>query len=210
HRIRERRRARRADIVGRELVTGATGIASRSGDRHARRVESRGRDRRAGTSWEMPCNGTVRHSHRMSCSRRSCPSPRHPSPRRPDSAAVTRTYGVGARSFSSLAHIIDSLVATKLPVYTLADFSDADFARSDSLTRGGQFARALSAKHPGLVVKDAHGIVDELRAKKSDAELALLRKAAEISSEGHRAAMLAPEPNKEYEIQAAIEGTFLR
>src|SRR5262249_49672310 len=83
-------------------------------------------------------------------------------------------------------------------------------ARNDSLTRGGQFARALIAKHPGLVVKDAHGIVDELRGKKSEAELALLRKAAEISSEGHRAGMLVPEPSKEYEIQAAGEGTFLR
>jgi Xaa-Pro aminopeptidase len=59
-------------------------------------------------------------------------------------------------------------------------------------------------------VRDAHKIVDELRAKKSPAEMALLRKAAEISTEGHRAAMTIAEPTKEYEIQAALEGTFPR
>src|SRR5436190_915877 len=53
-------------------------------------------------------------------------------------------------------------------------------------------------------------IVDQLRARKSPAEVALLKRAAEISSEGHRAAMLAPEPAHEYEIQAALEYTFTR
>jgi Xaa-Pro aminopeptidase len=49
-----------------------------------------------------------------------------------------------------------------------------------------------------------------LRAKKSPAELALIRKAAEISSEGHRSAMKMAEPTKEYEIQAALEYDFMR
>ena len=52
--------------------------------------------------------------------------------------------------------------------------------------------------------------MDQLRAKKSAAEIALLRKAAEISSEGHRAAMTAPMPAHEYELQAALEYTFMR
>src|SRR5206468_1136293 len=78
------------------------------------------------------------------------------------------------------------------------------------LTRGRAFMKSLASRHAGLVVKDAQGIVDQLRAKKSPAEIALLKKAAEISSEGHRAAMLAPEPKHEYEVQAALEYTFLR
>ena len=45
---------------------------------------------------------------------------------------------------------------------------------------------------------------------KSPAEIALLRKAAEISSEGHRAVLMMPEPQHEYEIQAVLESTFLR
>ena len=129
---------------------------------------------------------------------------------RPDSAAVRRIHGLNARSFASLASVADSLASTGLPFYTLDDFEDADFARADSLTRGRVFVKEVAAKHAGLVVKDAHGIVDQLRARKSAAEIALLRKAAEISSEGHRAAMLAPIPQREYEIQAVLEYNFLR
>ena len=129
---------------------------------------------------------------------------------RPDSAGVRKIHNVNARSFSALTSVVDSLASTGLPLYTLDDFEDADFARADSLTRGRAFVTAIASKHPGLVVKDGHGIVDQLRAKKSAAEIVLLKKAAEISSEGHRAAMLAPVPQHEYEIQAALEYTFLR
>jgi Xaa-Pro aminopeptidase len=132
--------------------------------------------------------------------------------RRPDSTSVERTLGAKARTFSALAQFVDS-IATASPrtaFYTLADFSDADFAQQDSLTRGRSFMKTLVAKHAGLTVKDAHVIVDQLRAKKSPAELALLRKAGEISAEGHRAAMLAPEPGHEYELQAVVEYTFTR
>lgn len=129
---------------------------------------------------------------------------------RPDSAAVGREHGMKTRSFSALAQIVDSLATTGLPIYTLDDFEDADFAGADSLTRGRSFVRALAAKHPGLVVRNAHPIVDQLRAKKSAAEIALLTKAAEISSEGHRAAMTAPVPHHEYELQAALENAFMR
>jgi len=129
---------------------------------------------------------------------------------RTDTATVARETGVGARSFSALAAYADSLASAKLPFYLLTDFADEDFAEEDSLTRGRAFVRALEARHSSLDVRDAHEIVDQLRARKSQAEMALLRRAAEISSEGHRAAMLIPEPTKEYEIQAALEGTFLR
>jgi Xaa-Pro aminopeptidase len=78
------------------------------------------------------------------------------------------------------------------------------------LTRGRAFVRGIAQRHPELAVKDAHPIVDELRAKKSAAEVALLRRAAEISSEGHRAAMLAPVPQHEYELQAVLEYNFTR
>ena len=132
--------------------------------------------------------------------------------RRPDSASVTQTLGVRARAFSALGAVVDSLASVNpAPTfYTLADFGDADFASQDSLTRGRAFMKSIQANHAGLTVKDAHDIVDQLRAKKSPAELALLRKAGEISAEGHRAAMLAPEPSHEYELQAVVEYTFTR
>ena len=100
-----------------------------------------------------------------------------------------------------------------LPLYALNDFEDADFARTDSLTRGQVFVRQESrpATRTGVVVKDAHAIVNELRAKKSAAEIALLRRAAEMSDPrtsrgdaGHRFRQ------HEYEIQAVLEYNFTR
>jgi Xaa-Pro aminopeptidase len=129
---------------------------------------------------------------------------------RPDSAAVRRLHALTARSFTALASVADSLAVTGLPIYTLNDFEDADFARADSLTRGRAFVRNIAERHAGLVVKDAHPFVDQLRAKKSAAEIALLKRAAEISSEGHRAAMIAPVPQHEYELQAVLEYNFTR
>ena len=132
--------------------------------------------------------------------------------RRPDSAHVDGTLGMKARAFDALDEVVDSLARAnpKMTFYSLADFAAADFAARDSLTRGQAFMKSVAAKHRGITVRDAHEIVDRLRARKSPAEMALLRKAAEITAEGHRAAMLAPEPAHEYEIQAAVEHAFMR
>jgi len=130
--------------------------------------------------------------------------------RRPDSASVRETLGIQGRSITALAPVLDSLAGAGLPFFELADFQSADFAVQDSLTRGQSFMRRFAARHPTVVVEDAHAMVDQLRARKSPAEVALLEKAAEISSEGHRAAMLVPNPRHEYELRAALEGTFTR
>lgn len=127
---------------------------------------------------------------------------------RPDSSAIARTLDLTSRPISSLDVVIDSLAASGRPLYTLADYEDADFARVDTLTRGQQFVKAVIARHPQLVVKDAHPIVDQLRARKSPAEITLLKRAAEISAAGHRAVMQGPEPQHEYDIAALIEYTF--
>ena len=129
----------------------------------------------------------------------------------PDSAALVRDLGLGSRAVGDLTAVADSLAAAGLPVFGLRDFEDADFAPLDSLTRGGQFLRGLAARHPGLAVSDAHPIVDQLRANKSEAELALLRKAAEISAEGHAELMRRIEPGMhEYDLQAIVEYAFRR
>jgi Xaa-Pro aminopeptidase len=129
---------------------------------------------------------------------------------RADSSVSQRLYGIAGRSFASLGAALDSLAVAGLPFYTLGDFEDADFARADSLTRGQAYMKAFVAKHAGLVVRNAHPFVDQLRARKTAAEIALLKKAAEISSEGHRAAMLTANPEHEYELRAALENTFTR
>jgi Xaa-Pro aminopeptidase len=129
---------------------------------------------------------------------------------RADTNDLARMLGVTARSGSALPAIVDSLMASGLPVYTLSDFEDADFVRQDSLTRGQSFIKSLVVRHPGLVVKNAHQIVNQLRAHKSAAEIALLRRAAEISSDGHRAVLAMAQPKHEYDMQAVLESTFLR
>ena len=131
--------------------------------------------------------------------------------RRPDSTAIVREFGMAARPFSTLRPALDSLVGNGLTFYTLADFEDADFAAADSLTRGRVFMRDFVAAHGGLKVKDAHPLVVALRARKSPAELALLRKAAAASVAGHRAAMRLAAPGlHEYDLQAAAEYEFRR
>ena len=130
--------------------------------------------------------------------------------RRTDSTTLARSLGLTVRPYAALQSVLDSLATTGLPFYQLADFAAADFAGADSLTRGLAAMNSLAIRHPGLVIKDGHGIVNRLRAKKTPAELALIRKAAEISDAGHRAVMMAPEFSWEYEIQSTVEGEFLR
>lgn len=129
----------------------------------------------------------------------------------PDSAALASDLGLPSRSVDALVGVLDSLTAGGLPFYALRDVEDADFAGIDSLTRGGQIMRALAQRHTGLAVQDAAPILDRLRATKSPAEQALLRRAAEISVAGHRAAMQLIAPGlHEYDLQAALEYTFRR
>jgi Xaa-Pro aminopeptidase len=131
---------------------------------------------------------------------------------RPDSATIARELGLDTRPFESFGTVLDSLVTANhaLPVYQLPDVEDQDFARQDSLTRGQQWMKAFADGHPDLTVLDATPVVDQLRARKSPAEQALLRRAAEISAEGHRAVLSAPEPRHEYEWAAELEYTFKR
>ncbi len=129
----------------------------------------------------------------------------------PDSVTVANELGLASRPLDELQKVVDSLATAGRTFHELRDFAAADFADRDTLTRGGQFVKRLKARHPGLAVKDAHPVVNQLRARKSDAELALLRKAVEITDEGHRELMRRIEPGMhEYDLQAIIEYTFRR
>jgi Xaa-Pro aminopeptidase len=131
----------------------------------------------------------------------------------PDSASVARETGLSVRSLPALAPTVDSLVGLDLPVYDLRDFATWDAAGQDSLTRGARFMAALVARHPGrgLEVRDVHPRLDSLRARKSEAELALLRRAIAITDASLKQAMRAAKPGMyEYELEALIEGGFRR
>jgi Xaa-Pro aminopeptidase len=124
---------------------------------------------------------------------------------------LAHRLGLGARSKDDVNLVLDSLAATHLPYYFVSDAESAEFIDGDSLTFGRALARRLGAAHAGLDIRDATPIVTALRARKNGAEVALIRRAADISSLGHRAAMQALAPNmNEFEIQALMEYTFRR
>jgi Xaa-Pro aminopeptidase len=129
----------------------------------------------------------------------------------PDSVEVARRTGIPARSIGALAGQLDSLAATRMPFYTLADYATADASTTDSLTRGARFMRRFADGHPGLVVRDAHPVLDSLRTRKSPAEVAMLRRAIDITGSGLREVMRALKPGMhEYEAEAMFESAFRR
>lgn len=129
----------------------------------------------------------------------------------PDSTTVARETGLAARSIDALRPALDSLAGSGLTVYPLRDYRGSDYAESDSLTRGASFLRKFAERHPGLVLRDAHPIVDSLRARKSPAELTLLRRAIDVTVTAHREVMRTVRPGMwEYEVEALFSSAFRR
>jgi len=119
--------------------------------------------------------------------------------------------GLGVRLMEELDGFVDGMVERGLPVYSVGDFQANEFSAADSLTAGRAFIRALEARHSGLSVPEVNGWVDELRARKSPAEQAAVRRAAEVSSRAHEAAMRAIRPGvRENEIQSVMEAEYRR
>lgn len=128
---------------------------------------------------------------------------------REDPETLTRRTGAMVQPLEDLQGYVDSLADTGLPFFELRDFASGDNASADSLTRGRVFVENLQARHPDLEVTDLHRDIRELRAKKSPAEVALIRKAIAITDEAHRAALGVIEPGAwEYQVEAAIEHAF--
>jgi Xaa-Pro aminopeptidase len=127
----------------------------------------------------------------------------------PDSATVARQTGLAVRSLPAFQPTVDSLIGLGLQVYTLRDYASADAAQDDSLTRGSSFTVDLLTHHPGLALRDGQPIVDSLRARKSPAELAQLRRAIGITVGSLKQAMQSAKPGMwEYQLESIIEGGF--
>jgi Xaa-Pro aminopeptidase len=80
-----------------------------------------------------------------------------------------------------------------------------------TVLRRGAPAHPLVARWAGLGIKPANIIptVDSMRVVKDEAELAALRRAIDITTEAHKAAMRAVQPGMfEYQVEATIEYTF--
>jgi Xaa-Pro aminopeptidase len=117
----------------------------------------------------------------------------------PESAAVVRSHGFGLRDMNHLRATLDARIAEGLPVYNLHDVATRDALRSDSLTRGVRFLA-------GITTRNAHPILDSIRVRKSPAELALLRKAVDITMHGFNAAFQVIAPGvTELVVQSTAE-----
>ncbi|GMR13988.1 MAG: Xaa-Pro aminopeptidase [Gemmatimonadota bacterium] len=122
---------------------------------------------------------------------------------------IAERLGLEARYNDEIGGYVESVIAEGLPIYSVPDVQSNEYSASDSLTAGRNFIRGLKAAHPGLAVSERNRWVDELRAKKSDSEIALLKTAADISSRAHEAAMRAIRPGiRESEIQAVMEAEY--
>lgn len=128
---------------------------------------------------------------------------------REDPASIADRTGLRVRPLRELGTHVDSLAAAGLALFELRDFRSSDYAARDTLTRGRAFVERLKRRHPGLAVRDLHGEVDRLRARKSAAEIELLRRAVALTDSAHRVAHAVVRPGAwEHEVEAAIEQTF--
>lgn len=149
-----------------------------------------------------------------------------------EAAAIT---GIPSLPSSALRALLDSIDATHQRVYFLgqdagwpglssqliATVGDSGVIRGGrGRGAGGGGGRGASAPGRGAVPpvdtppeNDLSAItraMSQARAKKSDAEIALIKRAAEISVLGHIAAMKAAHPGvTEYELRGAVEGAFI-
>lgn len=120
--------------------------------------------------------------------------------------------GIPTRSFLDLPQVLDSLMKGHSTVFTLGAVGPASGARlAENLGFGPQLLGRLADLHPEVQFRGVEGQLSRVRAKKSPAELDLIRRAVYISAQAHREAMklVAPGMN-EFEIRAAVEYTFLR
>jgi len=120
--------------------------------------------------------------------------------------------GIPTRSYLELPHVLDSLMGAHPAVFTLGAVGAASGARpAENLGFGQQMLGRLADMHPGVQFRGVEGQLSRVRAKKSPAELDLIRRAVYISAEAHREAMKEVAPGlNEFEIRALVEYTFLR
>ena len=125
-----------------------------------------------------------------------------------DSAALAARTGLALRPLATLSAVVDSVIGAGAAIHTLRDVRPYG-GSIDSLTRGAAFAAALGRRTAAPTLRSADAHLDSLRARKSDAERALIRRAAEVTSASLRETIARMRPGmREYEIQASIEAGF--
>ena len=125
-------------------------------------------------------------------------------------AVAAERTGMVARTRSDFEKVIDSLAALRLPFSAISYAGEG--AVPNILSPEQQLVSQLRRRLGDSVqLRDAGAVLTQLRGTKSAAELALIRRAIDITVQAHREAMGAMEPGmNEFEIQGLIEYTFRR
>ena len=123
--------------------------------------------------------------------------------------------GIRGRVAADLPRVLDSLAAAGLSFSVVGDIGghDADEDATTGAFRSPdeQLLDQVKKRHASLKVTPVNGLVEQLRGKKSAAELTQIRNAVDITVRAQKEAIAAVKPNmNEFEIQALIEYTFRR
>ena len=123
--------------------------------------------------------------------------------------AVADFGAAAAYPISELASRLPEMLLGATTLYhDLGTRESMDDLVSTALTAARHMSRKNHQEVPGAIVSLSR-LLHEQRLVKSEAEIDLLREAARITGEAHRAAMKATKPGMyEYEIEALIDYTF--
>lgn len=115
-----------------------------------------------------------------------------------------------ARPIAELDEQLGTLLANQPAVFHSVGYEpDWDRRVADALNRVR--AQARTGCHAPGQIRDVRSLIDEMRLVKDAAEIATLRRAAEISAGGHIRAMRAARPGAfEYEVEAELIHEFRR
>jgi Xaa-Pro aminopeptidase len=119
---------------------------------------------------------------------------------------MKRATGIDSRAIDRLRPALDSLLTDVGTLWVIGDLSGSGYS-----TRDEQFVSSLHDDHHDLHIVNANDLVEHLRVRHSAAELALERKAIDITVRAQHDAISAIRPGvNEFEIQALIDYTFRR
>lgn len=125
--------------------------------------------------------------------------------------AARESFGFDeAHPIAELDEQLATLFANQPAVFHSVGYDSAWDARvTEALNRVRAMAR--SGAHAPALIRDVRSLIDEMRLVKDEAELAIMRRAADISGGAHRRAMRATRPGaREYEIEAELLHEFRR
>jgi Xaa-Pro aminopeptidase len=119
---------------------------------------------------------------------------------------ATKLTGMSARDAVDFLHVLDSLGGSSLPFYIVGSLGSQDTLAASP---DEQLVAALQRQHPQLKISSANDLVEQLRGRKTDDEMALIKRAVEITVAAQRDAFQTVRVGAyEYEVEATIESTF--